>query len=441
MNTLKRLGQDKSTAKKLIALLLSMFAIAMGSRIPIPGVDMEKIRIMSSPLLQGGGSFMDILMGNTLSSMSIFALNVSPYITATILAQILGAVIPPIKRMRENPDGKQKMKLMVYGIALIAALIQGGMLASSLTRSNIFYHNTFWMAAAAVAMWTAGACFLVWYGNFISERLLGNGISIILSVNILTSLPVLLVNAYETYGAGAVTMTQTAVIAAIIAGLCVMGVLVIAYQTAEIRIPVANASRFSGGIGASKKGVLPIRLCIGGVMPIIFASTVMSFPSTVMEFLQIDQSSAAWDWVSILDQRQWFNPGELWRSAGIIPYAILVVFFSGISAKMEFNPREIADSLRKSGSSVLVPGIRPGNPTAEFLEKRAKEARRVGTAMLLTAVLFPSIVCGVMKVPNLAFTGTTFIILASTYLEVKSAVIAGTAFTQLKTKNRSWKNG
>lgn len=432
MELLHRLKRDTKTRNKLLIVLGMMFALLIGYRIPLPGVDAEQIRIMMSPLLNtSAGGFLNAMMGNSLSQMSLFALSITPYITASILIQLLAVIVPSIEAMQKDGSvGKQKIERLTYILGAIVAIIESLGLAIGLGKQGLFYDYTWYMVLYATVVWTAGACFLIWCGQFITNKLIGNGISLILMFNILTSLPGNIINIYNEFAYGQALWVKVVTIVSILIVFALMYAYTVVLGSAEKRLAVTNSSKSGTKMGNAATNDLPMKLNMGGVMPIIFSSSIMSTPIIIGQIFKVDSTSVMGKIINCFNQGAWFNLETPIYTLGVLAFIPLTFVFAYFYSMISFNPKDISDNLRKSGS--VIRGIRPGDPTTEYLAKQARSMLWLGTSMLLVIALFPTLISGLFGISGLTFGGTTIIIIVGTILEMKNTVTAQTSSVAYK---------
>ena len=427
MELLHRLKRDTKTRNKLLAVFAMMFLLLIGYRIPLPGINAEQIRIMMSPLLNtSAGGFLNAMMGNSLSQMSIFALSITPYITASILIQLLGVIVPSIEAMQKDGSvGRQKIERLTYMLGAIVAVIESLGLAIGLGKQGMFYNYSWYMVLYATVVWTIGACFLIWCGQFITNKLIGNGISLILMFNILTSLPGNIINIYNQFSYGQPIWVKIITVVTIIIVFALMYGYTVVLGSAEKRLPVTNSSKSGMKMNGAQSNDLPLKLNMGGVMPIIFSSSMMSVPMIIGQVFKVDTNSVGGHIIACFNQGMWFNLDSPWYTVGVLLFIPLTFVFAYFYSMISFNPKDIADNLKKSGS--VIKGIRPGDPTTEYLTKQARSMLWLGTSMLLVIALFPTIISGLFGISGLSFGGTTIIIIVGTILEMKNTITAQTS--------------
>lgn len=427
MEIIKRLFKDKGTAKKLLLTFVILFGLMIGYRIPMPGINTEYLQSLADFMNQNSMlGIMGPLMGNTFQQMSIFALSVTPYITASIVMKLLGVIIPKIGQLsKEGNVGQEKLNKLILALAGVIAVIESLGLVLSLGKQGLFVHYNVWMVLFAVVMWTAGACFLVWIGQFITKKLIGDGVSLILMFNILSTMPANFANIYASIAAGDVVYKNILIGSAIAIATILFIAYVVVLNNAEKRIKITNSGKSGFSMSGANNNVLPLKLNMGGVMPIIFASSFMSAPSLIVILFKLNESHWLTQIAMYFNQTNWFNVNNPLYSLGLILFIPLTFMFSYFFIKMSFNPNEIADNLRKSGN--ILNGLRPGQPTADYLQKQMMSLFWVGTTMLLVVALVPTLVSGLCGINGLSFGGTSIIIIVSTIISLKEQILAQTS--------------
>ena len=421
--------KDTTTRNKLLLVIMILFVMFIGYRIPIPGIDTTYLRLMfaDSPLASG---FLNILTGNSLSTMSLFALSVSPYISASIILQLMGAFVPAIERMqKDGAVGRQKIERLTFVVGALIAIVESLFMAIGLGQKGLFVEYTWYMVLITTVIWTAGACLLIWIGQFITNKLIGNGISLILLFNILSSMPDSLSSTFTHLTTGKNTWVSIVIATAMI----IVGLLLIAYvvvmNEGEKRIHLSNSQQTSGISGANDN-IMPLRVNMGGVMPIIFSSAIMSAPIMLAQLFDVNPDSVGGTIINCFNQANWFQWDKPIYNVGILIFIPLTFVFSYFYSEMSFNTHDIAENLKKSGG--IINGIRPGEPTAEYLNKQVKRILLIGTTMLVVIALIPTFISGIFKIPNMSFGGTTIIIIVGVLLEMKNTIIAQTSSVAYK---------
>jgi preprotein translocase subunit SecY len=418
-----------------------LFALLIGYRIPLPGINANYLHSVLSNLTNSGvGGFLNALTGSAFSRMSIFALSITPYITASILLQLLTVMIPSLEAMaKDGSVGHQKMEKLTFVVGAIIAIIEALGLAIGFGRKGLLEPYTWYMVLYATFVWTVGACFLIWVGQTITNKLIGNGTSLILLFNILTTIPSDIENIFTSLSGDSIWWVQLIIAVVMAIVICLVFAYVVVLNNAEKRIHITNSGKAGMRMGAANNNIMPLKLNMGGVMPIIFSSTIMSFPAMIAGFVGVESDSIASKIIGCFSQGNWFNPEAPIYTLGVLLFIPLTFAFSYFYSIISFNAKDIADNLRRGGS--IINGIRPGQPTADYLKAQAKSMLWLGTSMLLVISLIPTIISGVFGISGLSFGGTTILIIVGVILEMKNTLIAQTSSVAYKSLIKKNKRG
>ena len=416
LTTLKNAFKVKEVRDRIIFTLLILMVVRLGAQLPIPGVSRDVFTAWFESQTSGAFNFFDQMTGGSFTQMSVFALSITPYITSSIIIQLLTIAIPALEELqKEGEEGRKKIQKYSRWLTVGLAVIQGLAMGVGFSRSGYLANGSILEVIMVGAALTAGSCIVMWLGELVTEHGVGNGISIILLINIISTIPNDFAMLYNRF------MNGQSLPIAIIAGIIILAVIlfivvfVIYLQDGERRIPVQYSKKVVGRkmVGGSSSSI-PMKVNTAGVMPIIFASSIMSIPSIVIAIVGKTPSGIAGEIVNVLNTANWLNPSKPVYSIGLILYIILVVFFAYFYTSISFNPIEIADNMKKQGG--FVPGIRPGKPTSDYLSKILNNMVFIGAVGLLVVAIIPMIVSGVFGV-NVSFGGTSLIIIAGVVLE------------------------
>ena len=412
----------KEIRKKLLYTLLMMVVIRVGSQIPIPGVDPTQIKALMEQILGGGdGGILMAITGGSLERMSILALGITPYITSSIVMQLLTIAIPPLEEMqRDGEDGRKKIAAITRYLTVALALIESGAMAigyKGLLMEN--YRNALGIICVIAAM-TAGSAFLMWLGERITENGVGNGISIVLVINIISTFPQDAVNLYEKFVKG--KSVASAILSSVLIIIAVLGliILVILLSDAVRKIPIQYAKKIQGNkmMGGNSTHI-PVRVNTAGVIPVIFAASLLQFPLIISNMVGYKGTGWWSEVLKYLNSQHWFNLSDMKYTVGILVYVALVVFFAYFYTSITFNPVEIANNLKKAGG--FVPGIRPGKPTSEYLNTALNYIIFIGAVGLTVVAVIPYVFSGIFGL-SLSFGGTSIIIVVSVVIETAQQV-------------------
>ena len=409
--TLKNAWQIPELRKKLIFTILVMLAFRIGSKIPVPFIDVAVLSdyydsVLSTTIL----GLYNAMSGSAFSQATVLALGIQPYINASIIIQLLTIAIPALERMSKEggEEGKKKLnritRYTTVGLGLLMGWAYYMMLVNyQSTGYTIMTETGILPAIVIILTFTAGSAVVMWLGEQITEYGIGNGISMILFANIISRLPDMAVT----------TLNMGWWSIAVIVGMAALIVLIVFVNDAERRIPVQYAKRVVGRkIYGGQSTDLPIKVSMTGVMPIIFAQSIASLPATICAF--IPGGTKSWAYVNLFDSTTWIYA---------VCYFLLIFFFGWFYASIQYDPVEISNNLKKNGG--FIPGFRPGKPTADFIKKVINKIVVFGSIYLGIVALLP-IIAGNMfpNVKELAIGGTSIIIVVSVALETVKALEA-----------------
>ena len=416
LNTLKNALRIKEIRQKLLYTLGMLVIIRLGSQLPTPGINGEFFRNWFASQAGDAFSFFDAITGGSFLSMSIFALNISPYITSSIIMQLLTIAIPKLEEMqRDGEDGRKKIVAITRYVTVALALLQATAMAIGFGRQGYLTEYNALNVITAVAALTAGSAFLMWVGERITENGVGNGISIVLVINIISRLPEDFKNLFDQFVFG--KAPATAILAAVIIFAIVIGmvVLVIILNDGVRKIPVQYAKKVQGRkmVGGQTSNI-PLKVNTAGVIPIIFAQSIMQMPVMICSFIGYSGTGVWSQILKGLSSNNWCKPSEPVYSIGLLVYIVLVIFFAYFYTSITFNPLMIADNMKKQGG--FIPGIRPGKPTSDYLEKVLNYIIFIGAVGLTIIAIIPYFFNGVFGA-SVSFGGTSLIIIVSVVLE------------------------
>ena len=402
--------------KRFIYTFWIVLIVRLGSQLPIPGIDVSQIQTFLEEMLGESFSFFNSFTGGSFLSMSVFALNVTPYITASIIMQLLTIAIPALEEMqRDGEDGKKRMNKITRFVSVGLAILESSGLAIGFYRSNVLNEANAFTIFTIIVSLTAGSCIILWLGDRISDKGIGNGISIILLINIVSRMPSDFANLYEMFVKNKDAIRAVIAVCVILAVVIGTTILVIILQDAERRIPVQYSQKVQGRrLSGSQASYIPLKVNTAGVIPVIFASSLLSVPSIIVNLFGIQTGTTATKILQGLNQRYWFNPEFPWASVGLILYIFLNVVFAYFYTSITFNPMEVSNNMKKSGG--FIPGIRPGKPTQDYLNKILNYIVLIGVTGLVIVALIPIFFNGVFKA-DVSFGGTSLIIIVGVILE------------------------
>jgi preprotein translocase subunit SecY len=394
-----------------------MLVIRIGSQLPVPGVDSSVFQEWFQSNTGDAFNFFDAFTGGSFENMSIFALNITPYITSSIIIQLLTIAIPALEEMqRDGEEGRKKMTAITRYVTVGLALFESIAMTIGFGRSNIISDLTFFRGVVVVVTLTAGSAMLMWIGERITEKGVGNGISIVLTVNIISRIPSDVSLLYENFVSGKTIAKGLLSAAIIFVIIMVVVVFVLILNGAERRIPVQYSRKMVGrkSMGGQSTNI-PLKVNTAGVIPIIFASSIMSFPVVIAQFVgKSGATGIAGVILNGLSSSNWCNPSQLKYSWGMVLYIVLCVFFAYFYTSITFNPLEVADNIKKQGG--FIPGIRPGKPTSDYLTKILNYIIFIGAVGLVIVAIIPIFFNGVFSA-SVSFGGTSLIIVVGVILE------------------------
>lgn len=422
--TFRNAFKVKDIRNKLIFTFIALIIVRLGSWLPVPAISSN---FTSSWFDANTLGFLNALTGGSFTKMSIFALGITPYITSSIIMQLLTIAIPKLEELqKDGEDGRKKIAeisryvtvaLAIFeSVAMVIGFGGSGYLEGGITFSNVMM---------VVLSMTAGTAFLMWLGEKITEKGVGNGISIILLFNIVSTMPNDFYVLYTQFikGQAVVKAIIAAIVIVVVVALTI--VLIIFLQDAERKIPVQYAKKVQGRkmVGGQTSNI-PLKVNTAGVIPVIFASSLMQFPIVICSLFGV-QGARAHFWPKILymlNQQNWLNTesfGEFKYSIGLILYIAMIIAFAYFYTSITFNPMEIANNMKKQGG--FIPGIRPGKPTTEYLTKVLNYIVLVGAIGLTIVAVIPIFFLGVFKA-NVSFGGTSLIIVVGVVLETMKQI-------------------
>lgn len=407
----------KEIRRKIAYVLMMLVVIRIGSQIPVPGTDNASLQAFFASQTNGAFNFLDAFTGGSLSSFSILALSITPYITSSIIVQLLTIAIPALEEMqKDGEDGRKKIQNITRYVTVGLALIESVAMAIGFGNQGLLPEVNFVTVSIVTACLTAGSAFLMWIGEQITEKGVGNGISIVLLINIVSRIPSDFVLLYEQFIKGKSLAKGGLAAIIILAVVLGMVVLVLILNGAERKIPVQYSKKMQGRkMVGGQSSHIPLKVNTAGVIPVIFASSLMSLPSIIMQFAG---KSAGSGWggkiINMLNSNNWFKISDPLSSIGLILYIVLVVFFAYFYTSITFNPLEIADNMKKQGG--FIPGIRPGKPTSDYLTKILNYIIFIGAAGLCIIAVIPFVFNGLFGA-SVSFAGTSIIIIVGVILE------------------------
>lgn len=433
---------NKEIVNRLFFVLMILFVFRIGAAITVPGVTVQDVDFQTNNAL----SLLNLLGGGALQSFSVFALGVSPYITSSIIVQLLGMdVLPALTELsKQGQTGRKKMEMTTRYLTLLLGAVQAyGIVRTMETSSFITLADTsFYSYAYIVTVLVAGGMLVMWLGDQITTNGIGNGISVIIFAGIVRSLPLQIQGAYDRWVALTIGLDVSVLLQGIFQfSIYVLSfILIIAFVTfiesSKRKIPVQNAGK-SGSAQYSKASFLPIKINSAGVIPVIFASSIMLAPSVIVSFISGANPNA--DWLDIFNSSAtvtmpWFNEQTFEFPWGLLIYLVLTVLFTFFYSNLQINPQRMAENFQKNGS--YIPGIRPGMETERYVTKVLNRVTVLGASALAFIAALPIVLVLLEIVPDqsLALGGTGLIIVVGVALEINNQIdglLAGKTYEEV----------
>ena len=418
--TMMNAWRTPEVRKKLLYTLLLIVVFRFRCFISVPGVNIFTLEEQMANSTNTALGLINTISGGAFSRLSVFAMSITPYITAQIVIQLLGIVIPSLGNLIKEGGEEGRIKVNMYQklLTLVLASVQGLGIFLSYRNSGIFMDTGFMGGFLTVASIVAGTSFLIWLGEQITNKGIGNGISMLIFVNIISQLPSSISGIYgHLFGSGSFSTQGLITALAVIAGSLLLVAAVVWIQNAERRIPVQYAKKVVGRkmVGAQNTHI-PLKLVMAGVMPIIFASSFMTFPAMIIQIFNKDIATATGFWaevykLSIATSTTSVGPG--YTIANALIYLLLILGFTYFYTYTMFNPAEISSTIKRNGG--FIPGIRAGKPTTEYLSSVISKITLVGGLFLAVIAIIP--MASRFTGLNLAFGGTSILIIVGVALE------------------------
>lgn len=418
LETLRNAFKIKDIRNRIFYTMAMLVLIRIGSQLPLPGVKGDVIANWFAAQGTDALNFFDAITGGSFEQMSVFALNITPYITSSIIMQLLTIAIPKLEEMqKDGEDGRKKIAEITRYVTVVLALIQSIAMAVGFGRGGYLDKFDAPHVIMMVTGLTAGSAVLMWIGERITENGVGNGISIVLVINIISRIPEDLMTLYTQFIANAPNVGNAIIAAAVIlAVILVTVVFVIILQDGERRIPVQYSKKIQGRrqVGGQSSHI-PLKVNTAGVIPIIFAQSIMQFPVIIAAIMGKGQGTGTGSKILHgLSQSYWCDPENPIYSIGLLVYIVLVIAFAYFYTSITFNPLEVANNMKRQGG--FIPGIRPGKPTSEYLTKILNYIVFIGAVGLMIVAVIPIFFNGVFSA-NVSFGGTSIIIIVGVVIE------------------------
>ena len=431
LETFRNAWKIPELRRRLLFTLAMLVVFRFGAHVPVPFLSSEAMQAF----LGNGGmdlfSLFDVFTGGAFSQATVMALGVSPYINASIIIQLLTVAIPALERMsKEGVEGRKRLNKITRYLGLALAFIQGAGLYVTLLNMGRQGANSIQAIASPdgipaalvffviVLTFTAGTAIIVWLGELITEKGIGNGVSLMIFAGIVSRIPTAMYSVYNNYLAGSFSVKGILIVALIIAIAIVAIGFVVMFSEAERRIPIQYAKRVVGRkMYGGQSTNIPIKVAAGGVMPIIFASSIMAFPATIVRLLSGGNMPTSGIGAVLLGcLSAGYNGAPWWTSiVYAVLYFVLIIFFTYFYSTIQFNPIEIANNVKKSGG--FIPGIRPGRPTSDYIKRTSSRLNLIGAIFLGIVAVLPVVVGALFHMQGLQIGGTSLPIVEGVALE------------------------
>ncbi len=417
MRTKSYKKKEFSFKGKCIFTALIILALQVLSCIPIYGINREYLSMWLTDEMQNAFSLFNLFSGNAFSNMSIFVIGISPFITASIILQLLTMAIPKLEELaKDGKVGQDKYKKLNYIVAGVLAVVQSIPIALNFGSQGLLIEYNFKYVAIVSVTMIIGSILMIFCGKLIDDYGIGNGISLILLMNILSRMPSDIATIYEMFCKGKNIGSYITTLAVSIFVVVVALVGVIYLQDGEKKLKATSSAKIRGSKSvAAGYNEIPMKVNMAGVMPVIFASSLFQSYTLIITLCGASQDSVWYKISRYLNTGNWFDTNNLRYTIGFVVYCLLIYFFTYFYSSIVFNPIEVADNLKKQGA--MISGVRPGKPTSDYLEEKMKSLRIVGSIMLIGVCLIPILIAAFSGLHSLSFGGTSIIIIVGVILE------------------------
>lgn len=422
-NLLKNAWKVEEVRKKLLYTLMILVIIRFGSVLPIPGVNTNYFSELLGDLTSTDAfGWFNAMTGGSFTDLSIFALSITPYITSSIIMQLLTIAIPRLEELQqEGEEGRKKIAEYTRYVTVLLALVESSAMAIGFGRNGLLYDYNVMNIIICIVTMTAGSALLMWFGERINDNGVGNGISIVLLFNILSSLPDDIMTLYTSFVRNdnvAVAVVMGIIVAAVVVALFVYNIVL---NDAVRNIPVQYSRKMQGRrLVGSRGSNIPLKVNTSGVMPLIFASSIMSLPSIISQFVNVNYQTVSGRFFMMMNSSYWCRADYPWANIGLVIYMLLIIAFAYFYTSISFNPLEVANNMRKNGG--YIPGMRPGKQTSDYLSRLLNRIVLIGAIGLCIVAIIPVIISGVFGVSRLSFTGTSLMIIVAVIIETLKSI-------------------
>lgn len=418
LETLRNAFKVKDIRNRIFFTFFMLIVIRIGSELPVPGVSGSVFADWFESQGTEGLGFFNAITGGSFENMSIFALNITPYITASIIMQLLTIAIPKLEEMqRDGEEGRKKIVEITRYLTIGLGLVEAIAMTIGFYRGNNLTDKGPITVIMVITALTAGSAVLMWIGERITEKGVGNGISIVLTINIISRMPQDFGTLYEQFIKSAGSIPKGIVAALIIIAIVIaMVVFVILLQDAERRIPVQYSKKLQGRKQVGGQSTyIPLKVNTSGVIPVIFVQSLLQTPVIIAALLGKNNGNGIGGKILRgLSQSNWCDPDQPIYSIGLLVYIILIIAFAYFYTQITFNPLEVANNMKRSGG--FVPGIRPGKPTSDYLNTILNYIVFIGAVGLTIVAVIPIFFSGVFNA-DVSFGGTSIIIIVGVIIE------------------------
>lgn len=390
---------------KVLWILFAMAIVRVGTSIPLPFVN----PLYMKALFGDDTGFLTMMLGDSMERMSVFALSITPYITASIIVQLMTVAIPKLEEIKKDGAlGEKRYKKIISGTGVVLAIVQSVAMAVGFGKQGLIEPYKWWTVLLCASIWIAGACVLIWLGDFLEKFGLGSGISMLLLCNIVAGVPGDCIRLYELFLKGKslpVKALNAGIVVAVLAVIIVVSVMLV---TSIRNIPITLSRKTAGNLGQQ---YFPIPFVTCSVMPIIFAGSLVSMPQILSRFIPSMQEGIWQHVIRFLSPYYWANTAQPIYSLGILVYAALTYIFTRFYVEVEYNPTELAENLKAQG--IVIPGIRPGKPTAQYLKAVITQTAVAGNWCLTGMVILSYVVANIAGIGSISLSGTSAVIAVS----------------------------
>ncbi len=428
LKTLQNALRVKEVRQRLIFTFLMLVVVRIGSQLPVPGVNSDYFANFFQEHQGDAFNLLNSFTGGSFESFSIFALSITPYITSSIIMQLMTIAIPKLEEMqKDGEEGRKKIAEYTRYVTVVLALVESIAMSVGFGRQGLLENFSWHSVLVVVFTLTAGSAFLMWLGERITDKGIGNGISLILLVNILSRIPDDIKTIYDKFIAPSSVAAGVVIAVIVIAILIAIMAFTVLLNSAVRKIPVQYSQKMQGRrlIGGQSSHI-PLKVNTANVIPVIFASSLMSTPVIIAQFFTVDYSTIGGKILTFLSSSSWFRPERPWYSLGVLVYIALIIIFAYFYTSITFNPLEVANNMKKQGG--FIPGIRPGKPTSDYLNKILNYIVLSGAVGLTIIAIIPIVLSGVFNITRISFIGTSLIIIVGviqeTLKQIETRVVA-----------------